>query len=436
MAPDMSLDRILQEITTTTNVAALNQTLKNSLPKESRDTILSSALASGQDPLSILDARQNTLGALYILSARLNTPNAAVPPEFIKLFCARFLPEQARLAPERVTLLAKGIVKYAVSNGVLSWAIGPLLDLLMRYPPDTSYLTTIHTIFLNTCVVAQQPSAALPVLANPIANVVPALSDITYNDNLMYHYLGGMALAMLKRWPEAEEFFEICVTAPGAVPAALQLEALKKLRLVQLISRGETTSLPKYAHAGLPRIFKNTPYSDLVSLYPQNIDKISALVEKEKQLFGTEKNLGLIMQAIDRAPRWTLRKLTATYVALGLADIARLVGIPSEDEVRALLLSMIEAGDISAQISASGTVTFSDPPPQFTREEVDAVLRSAQTQSALLEGLDLDMARSREFISKAVKGQDGASMWGPGQEEELYAMSGGAGAWAEEAMFA
>jgi COP9 signalosome complex subunit 3 len=67
MAPDLSLDRLLTEITTTNNFSTLNHTLKNGLPKESRETILSSALASGQDPLMILDMRQNTLGVLYIM---------------------------------------------------------------------------------------------------------------------------------------------------------------------------------------------------------------------------------------------------------------------------------------------------------------------------------------------------------------------------------
>lgn len=86
---------------------------------------------------------------------------------------------------------------------------------------------------------ANQPTAALRVLASPIAHISTALSDLTYNDNLIYHYLGGVILAVLKKWADAEEYLEICVTAPGAVPAALQLEALKKLRLIQLISRGE-----------------------------------------------------------------------------------------------------------------------------------------------------------------------------------------------------
>jgi COP9 signalosome complex subunit 3 len=47
------------------------------------------------------------------------------------------------------------------------------------------------------------------------------------------------------------------------------------------------------------------------------------------------------MQAIECAPRWALKKLTATYVTLGLADIARAVNIESEDEVRDVVLSMV-----------------------------------------------------------------------------------------------
>ncbi|KAF8215703.1 hypothetical protein K438DRAFT_1954409 [Mycena galopus ATCC 62051] len=414
MAPDsLSLDRILNEITTTNNLQALNLTLKNGLPKESRETILSSPLASGQDPLSVLDLRQNTLGVLYIMSARLNTTNAPVAPQAVIAFCQTFLTEQARLAPERVTLLARGIVRLAQQHNNMSWAVGPLGSLLTRYPPDLTYLTTIHPIFLQTCLIANQPAAALPILSVPISNVNTALSDLSYNDNLMYHYLGGVVLAVLKKWADAEEYFEICVTAPGAVPAALQLEALKKLRLVQLISRGE-----------------NSIYTDLIHAYPRNTERLYLLLEKEKQTFSSEKNLGLVTQAIDRAPRWTLKKLTSTYVTLGLGDIARVVGIQSEDEVRALILSMIETGDISAQISALGTVTFSDPPPQFTKEEVDHVLHSAQAQSAVLESLDRDMARSKEFISKALKTQDNS--WAPNPDEEMYAMSS---AWGDESMF-
>ena len=51
--------------------------------------------------------------------------------------------------------------------------------------------------------------------------------------------------------------------------------------------------------------------------------------------------MGLINQVIERAPRWLIRKLTSTYVTLGLSDIAKEVGCASEDEVRATIVSMV-----------------------------------------------------------------------------------------------
>ena len=60
----------------------------------------------------------------------------------------------------------------------------------------------------------------------------------------------------------------------------------------------------------------------------------------------------------------------------------------------------IETGDISAQISADGTVTFSDPPPQFSKEDVDRVLQDAQQQTTLLGRLEMEMARSKDYLSK------------------------------------
>ena len=69
-------------------------------------------------------------------------------------------------------------------------------------------------------------------------------------------------LAALKRWKEAEEFFEICATSPGNYPAALQMEALKKLRLVQLISTGKVRDMllivfPSLIFTFQPPVVKN-----------------------------------------------------------------------------------------------------------------------------------------------------------------------------------
>lgn len=91
----------------------------------------------------------------------------------------------------------------------------------------------------QACVATRHFTAALPVLSVPILNVDASISDLHYNDSLVYHYAGGIVFGALKRWREAEEFFEIVVTSPAQTPAAIQLEAFKKLTLVQLILYGK-----------------------------------------------------------------------------------------------------------------------------------------------------------------------------------------------------
>lgn len=62
-----TLERILSDITATTHIHALNQTLRGCAPKDVREPMLASMLPGGQDPLTVLDIQRNTLGVLYIL---------------------------------------------------------------------------------------------------------------------------------------------------------------------------------------------------------------------------------------------------------------------------------------------------------------------------------------------------------------------------------
>ncbi|KAI1791382.1 hypothetical protein LXA43DRAFT_1011288 [Ganoderma leucocontextum] len=399
-----SLDDVLTQITThSPNLASY---LRSFAPREVRETILASTLGSGQDPLTVLDPQRNTLGFLYILSARLHSSSTAnqaanaTLPDAIEAFTSNFDPPHARLAADRVSMLGRDIARYYEAAHNPRGAIGPLSNLVQRYPPDPSFLTTLHPVFLKLCVAHRHFTAALPVLSHPITSINTTLSDLTYNDNLIYHYAGGIALAALKRWQQAEEFFEICVTAPAHVPAAIQLEAYKKLVLVQLIQYGETIPPPKYTLPALQRQIKNTPYQGLTKHYPAQVNVLRQIVAKDQDIFAQEKNLGLVNQAIDRAPVWLIKKLTATYLTLGLGDIGKEVGIDSPEEVRETILSMIESGEINASISEDGTVTFSDPVPRISKDELDEMLVDAQEHSRLLNEIERGVNVSKEYLTK------------------------------------
>ncbi|TCD64034.1 hypothetical protein EIP91_004668 [Steccherinum ochraceum] len=435
----VTLDHILEDITTTQDPKALSDKLKHFTPREARDTILASTLSSGQDPLSVLDPATNTIGYLYILAARLSVQASQMPSlRVIEEFCSGFNPEYARHAPERMTALARGIVRVADSSNKPKYAVGPLYDLVTRYPPSLSYLTTLHPLFISVspsrspywndvsqCL--RYPRPALPVLSVPILDIDTSLSDLHYNDNLIYHYAGGIALGALKMWREAEEFFEVCVSAPAQVPAAIQMEALKKLTLVQLILYGKPNPVPKYTNQVLSRLFKQSPYGRLAEAYPKSLPELQAL----------DQNMGLIQQVLECAPRWLIRKATQTYLTLGMTDIAKETGNPSVDQNRAIVLSMIDNGEINATLSVDDTVTFSDSASNVTKSDIDKALKNAQQQSVLLLELERELAQSKEYLAKALKYKDEAS-YGP-EDDAGFGLhghgGGGGGPWAEESMF-
>jgi hypothetical protein len=101
--------------------------------------------------------------------------------------------------------------------------------------------------------------------------------------------------------------------------------------------------------------------------------------------------------------------------------------------------AQIEKDEITATLSADGTVTFSDPPVSISRTEVDGLLREAQAQGAFLAALEREMAGSKEFLTKAMKSKEDGERWamgGAGEEEMMQFAAGGAGAgWSEETLF-
>ncbi|KAL0569683.1 hypothetical protein V5O48_012282 [Marasmius crinis-equi] len=336
-------DGLVQQITTTNNVSALNLTLRATSRADGREAALAGALSSGEDPLNLLDLRNDTLGVLYILSARLTVQSfeaqLPLPPpawEIIENFCNQFIPEQARHAPERMTMLGSGIIHYAAHLLNPKWAIRPLLDLVMRYPPTPSTLTKLHS---SLVLVSLQTGHVGPVagflVKHPIDDVLTSAhlpghkngesptTDVDYTDNLLYQYMAGMALTLaalplsseinpssdpsrpstvppppanFRLLTHALSYFETCMTAPCASPntppSAIQFEALKKLRLLQCIRYGGPKALPKYTHPALSKLWKssgshfqsNVPtreerssggYAAFVNAFPGNIGSIS-----------------------------------------------------------------------------------------------------------------------------------------------------------------
>jgi COP9 signalosome complex subunit 3 len=219
--------------------------------------------------------------------------------------------------------------------------LNALATFTRRYPFNKDIFTAVHTTFIQACVKLRRYEVALPVLNIPMAQIDKNIYPVTYLDNLLYHYLGAFIYISLRRWTEAEEYLEMVVSAPIAsnAPSAIQMEAMKKLSLVQLIIYGQLKNMPKYVPALFTKNVKQSAYGQLAKIYPGG--PLIQLIEKEAKTFLQDFNMGLVKEALSTAPRWKLKTLTKTYLTLSLSEIGKEIGIADLAALRGLVENMV-----------------------------------------------------------------------------------------------
>ena len=62
--------------------------------------------------------------------------------------------------------------------------------------------------------------------------------------------------------------------------------------------------------------------------------------------------------------------------------------------------AQIDSGEINGSISADGTVTFADPVPQFSKDDLDRLLVEAQQTSRELLEVERHLNASKEYLTK------------------------------------
>jgi COP9 signalosome complex subunit 3 len=174
-----------------------------------------------------------------------------------------------------------------------------------------------------------------------MAQVDKSIYPISYLDNLLYHYYGAFMLISLREWAAAEEYLEMVISAPinSSIPSAIQIEAMKKLALVQLIRHGAIKTLPRYVPTLFSKTIKQSPYGQLAKVYPAG--NVQQVAEKEQKTFQQDFNIGLVREVLENAPRWKLRTLTKTYLTLSLSEIGKEIGMTDAVQLRSLVEDMV-----------------------------------------------------------------------------------------------
>lgn len=242
--------------------------------------------------------------------------------------------------------------------------------------------------------------------------------------------------AILGRYEEAAEMLETAVSAPShAVSTSLlQVDAYKRLILVQLLKDRKTSPLPRYTSSNLVSSFKSLytqTYLDFAKNY-EKLDrvKIQEIYKEHSKSYEADGNLGLIERCLEEIPAMAILKLKNVFKVLEIDDVVELVGLykgssglsvngASEEgftdmnKAREFAASTIRRIISTKQLSATMTADANDPSKltiEFLPLSSDKTSLSAKLQqslnalsqsSALLTSLDKQITTSREFLTKA-----------------------------------
>ncbi|GAA5853175.1 hypothetical protein JCM8547_000226 [Rhodosporidiobolus lusitaniae] len=426
--------------------------------------LMEGRMKDGQDPLDVLQPDLHTVGYLYVLNTRLEaaSPDLNVLLPKVQGFVEQMDPVEARKVGEQVSYLVSQLITLAESTNQAALAVPVLKTLLQRYP-DPGYLTAFHPIFLQLVLQSGSYAAAIEILQNDITDVDKTVYPIKYQDHLTYHYLGGTVLALLGEYSRAAELLEIAVCAPGQVASMIQIDAFKKLVLVQLLAYGKTQPFPKYTTQPVQQAIKVLcpAYLEFAQAYA-GLDraKVGQVRDKGREVFEKDLNFGLVVYCEQALRRRQIQNLTETYVMLTLGELAANVGndpssLEQVEEVEREVRGMIASKELFATLTPPSSssspktdtiITFSDDPEPYishaTVERVTKAIQRAQELERQWAEEGRRVGESKEFVQKAwqaaASGSGAAAAMGSfggftgGFPDDIDYASGVPGGWAAD----
>ncbi|KAG8634931.1 COP9 signalosome complex subunit 3 [Manihot esculenta] len=358
--------------------------------------------------LDHLDPSIHSLGYLYILDACTSGPISKEQAKTLVLIFARFITscvaDQIRLASDKFISVCKRFKDQVMLLEAPMQGVAPMLSAVRKLQSSSAHLTALHPDFLQLCLLSKCYRTGFSVLEEDIFEVDQP------RDLFLYCYYGGMVCIGQKRFQKALELLHNVVTAPMSSINAIAVEAYKKYILVSLIHRGQfSANLPKYASSAAQRNLRNfcQPYIELVNSYTTGkIAELETYVQTNREMFGSDNNLGLVKQVVSSMYKRNIQILTQTYLTLSLQDIANTVQLNSSKEAEMHVLQMIQDGEIYATINQrDGMVRFLEDTEQYKTcemiENIDSSIQRIMELSKKLTTIDEQMSCDPLYLAKA-----------------------------------
>ncbi|KAJ4303752.1 hypothetical protein N0V90_002653 [Kalmusia sp. IMI 367209] len=353
---------------------------------------------SPQDPLDVLSPTTNAIAYAYTLRHRIEAAVKKNPEQLrpgnslwnkLVLFLESFDPVQMRYAGDQWKKLVDYVEQIARNEGTPALAIAPIRSALFRLDPTTGTFTSTHLRFLQLCMETRSYKAALPILNNYIHSLPTVIPQATregleysvlaadsvssgefihtksgHTDKISlldlqeYYVLGAMAYLGEGEFTKALHFLEhVLITPANNALNGLMLEAYKKWVLVScLVDKASYKHPPRTMSGGAVKNCKSTAkaYEALADAFQQlsNLPKLKAQVNAGKDIWAEDGNTGLVEELVEHQNRAYLSRLSRTFSAIPVSNIASNVG-SSVEQVTTFVDSLIQKGLLNAQLEAN-----------------------------------------------------------------------------------
>lgn len=129
------------------------------------------------------------------------------------------------------------------------------------------------------------------------------------------------------------------------------------------------------------------------------VGKLEQALEKHRSVLEADKNFGLGKQLIPSLSKRVIQRLTQTYLTLSLDDLAVKGGV---GDAQAVLLEMIEKGEIHAKISQKDKMVAFPKDGDARVRDLSGGIDLAIDLGAEVESLDESLMTDRTFLQHHV----------------------------------
>ena len=353
---------------------------------------------------------------------------------------------QVQLAPEKFAEICRKFTELMVAKGRARVAIAPLRSAVQMSRPSPNALTPAHPLLLQCCLLGKfyglaedhlYPQGTMRAQFKCLDVVDPKTTGLVVKDFFLYCYYGGMTLVGLKRYSEALDFFLRAFAVPATQVSAIVVASYKKYLLVSLLLHGQgekppslypsisvcvgvcasrktdlfflnrfvvlsVCPIPEYTSQVVQRSIGSwcSEYLEVAKAFSTyEVGKLEQALEKHRSVLEADKNFGLGKQLIPSLSKRVIQRLTQTYLTLSLDDLAVKGGV---GDAQAVLLEMIEKGEIHAKISQKDKMVAFPEDGDARVRDLSSGIDLAIDLGAEVESLDESLMTNRTFLQHHV----------------------------------